>query len=119
MELSNLSLNELRQLRERLDKELPRRERQEREQAVERIYQIAHSLNMPLSTLMSQKLPKQKSTQQVQFRDPADSSHVWTGRGPRPAWLKQALSAGAKLDDFRATDESLPSTNDASDRDTA
>lgn len=113
MNLSELSVAELRQLREQLDKELPRREKQEREQAIEQIYGIAHRLNMPLEVLMNTKLPKPKQTRapsDVLFQDPTNPANRWAGRGPRPAWLKQALAAGAKLDDFRVTDGSLPST---------
>lgn len=28
--------------------------------------------------------------------------NTWGGRGPRPAWLKEALEGGAKLEDFAA-----------------
>lgn len=36
----------------------------------------------------------------VKFRDPANSSNTWTGRGKRPLWLQDALGKGAKLEDF-------------------
>ena len=32
------------------------------------------------------------------FRDP--SGNTWGGRGPRPQWLRDALSSGKKLEDF-------------------
>lgn len=32
------------------------------------------------------------------YRD--GSGNVWSGRGPRPRWLKDALSKGAKLEQF-------------------
>ena len=32
------------------------------------------------------------------FRDP--SGNTWSGRGPRPRWLKAALAAGQSLEDF-------------------
>ena len=34
----------------------------------------------------------------AKFRD--DAGHVWGGRGPRPKWLRDALAAGRKLEDF-------------------
>lgn len=34
----------------------------------------------------------------VRYAD--DAGHSWTGRGPRPGWLKAALSEGKALDDF-------------------
>ena len=35
----------------------------------------------------------------VKFRNVA-TGDAWTGRGPRPRWLKAALEAGAKIGDF-------------------
>jgi DNA-binding protein H-NS len=37
-------------------------------------------------------------TDAVKFRD--DQGNTWGGRGPRPQWLKSALSAGKQLSDF-------------------
>jgi DNA-binding protein H-NS len=34
----------------------------------------------------------------VKFRD--ESGNIWGGRGPRPQWLRDALSAGKALQDF-------------------
>ena len=36
----------------------------------------------------------------VAFRDA--TGHTWSGRGPRPRWLKEALASGQSLDDLRA-----------------
>lgn len=36
----------------------------------------------------------------IKYRDRA--GHVWSGRGPRPRWLKEALAGGSKLEDFLA-----------------
>ena len=30
-----------------------------------------------------------------------DAGNGWSGRGPRPRWLREALAAGKSLDDFR------------------
>jgi DNA-binding protein H-NS len=34
----------------------------------------------------------------VKYRD--EAGHTWGGRGPRPAWLREALAAGRQLSDF-------------------
>jgi len=41
-----------------------------------------------------------------QFRD--DSGNTWSGRGPRPRWLKAALAAGKSLDDFKGSRSAEP-----------
>lgn len=40
----------------------------------------------------------------ARFRD--QSGNTWTGRGPRPRWLREALAAGRTLDEFRAPEGS-------------
>lgn len=40
-----------------------------------------------------------KSTAAPKYRSPA--GETWTGRGKRPNWLKEAITAGSKVEDFR------------------
>jgi len=42
---------------------------------------------------------KSKSAPAAKYRDGANS---WSGRGPKPGWVKQALAAGKALDDLRS-----------------
>jgi DNA-binding protein H-NS len=35
------------------------------------------------------------------YRNPADPSETWTGRGKKPRWLAAQLKSGKKIDDFR------------------
>lgn len=39
-----------------------------------------------------------KSTSAPKYRD--DQGNVWSGRGPRPRWFKEALAAGRRPEDF-------------------
>jgi DNA-binding protein H-NS len=34
------------------------------------------------------------------YRNPADPSQTWAGRGLQPRWLKAAIKSGRKLDSF-------------------
>lgn len=36
----------------------------------------------------------------IKYRD-ATTGNTWTGRGPRPRWLREALEVGAVLEDFK------------------
>lgn len=40
------------------------------------------------------------STRVPRYRD--KHGNVWSGRGPRPKWIKEALKAGASLESFRS-----------------
>lgn len=43
--------------------------------------------------------PKAKTTASApKFQD--EAGNTWSGRGPRPRWLKDAISAGQTLEDF-------------------
>lgn len=42
--------------------------------------------------------PAKKPASVVKFRD--EAGHVWSGRGKRPNWFKEALAAGKTADDL-------------------
>jgi DNA-binding protein H-NS len=37
----------------------------------------------------------------VKYRNTADPSQTWTGRGKHPNWLRDAIAAGAEIESFR------------------
>lgn len=43
---------------------------------------------------------KRSAKASAQFSD--DAGNKWSGRGPRPRWLRDALAAGRSIDEFRA-----------------
>jgi DNA-binding protein H-NS len=48
----------------------------------------------------STKLKASKKKSKVSYRDQA--GHTWSGMGPRPRWLKEALDAGKTLEEMTA-----------------
>jgi DNA-binding protein H-NS len=101
MDLSNMSIKELRRLEEQVEVQLRITGKRERQAAIEQIYSIAHSLGMPLWELLGSKKLHQQSSDRYLFADPDEPSNRWTGKGPRPAWLRKKLEAGMRLDSFR------------------
>jgi len=55
---------------------------------------------------------KADATASAKFAD--GKGNVWSGRGPRPRWLREALEAGAQLDDFSAIAPSSTASRAAS-----
>lgn len=102
MDISTLSSQELRDLIQQCESQLKKREKKDREQAIEQIYAIAHSLGVPLSNLLkdAKNARKPSTTPSKQYRDPANPEHRWVGKGPRPQWLKQAIAGGKSLESF-------------------
>lgn len=110
MDLSKLSLEEMRALREQLVQEMKRREQEEITKARDQIIAIAHSVGLPLKDLLSQKprtanLPAAGKVAgrkvAVRYRHPDNSSLQWTGRGRQPQWIKDWLTSGQDLDALR------------------
>jgi DNA-binding protein H-NS len=49
---------------------------------------------------------KSGSSSRASFGD--GNGNAWSGRGPRPHWLRNALAAGRSIDEFRLRDSALP-----------
>jgi len=52
----------------------------------------------PRAAKSKSKPSKSKVSTVAKFRD--EAGNTWVGRGPRPHWLREALAAGKKLEDF-------------------
>jgi DNA-binding protein H-NS len=65
---------------------------------------IAHygltAAHLGLDSVSSKVAKKKAARSSAQFSDGA--GNVWSGRGPRPRWLRDALAAGRSIDEFRA-----------------
>jgi DNA-binding protein H-NS len=100
MDLSNMSLGDLRNLQEQIKQEMKKREQQEVQKAREQIMAIAQSVGVPLKDLMTVARGK-TGTVAVRYRNPNDSSQQWTGRGRQPKWVKEWVEGGKPLDKLR------------------
>lgn len=65
---------------------------------------IAHygltAAHLGLDSASGKATRKKTSRSSAQFSDGA--GNAWSGRGPRPRWLRDALAAGRSIDEFRA-----------------
>ncbi len=102
MELSKLSLSELRMLQEKIVQELLQREQEEIVQAREQILAIAQNIGIPLKELMGTHRiaakGRTKNKVAVRYRHPSDENLQWTGRGRQPKWVSEWVSSGKTLD---------------------
>ena len=90
--LSRMTVEELMDLRRRVDEMLLER-RAELEKQLERMAVVggARVVRGGRSALKGKKVPPK-------YRSP--SGDTWAGRGARPRWLVAAIKRGKKLDDF-------------------
>lgn len=108
IDLSSLSLNDLRGLETQLKVEIKRREHEDMARAREQILAIAHSVGIPLKDLIGAGAARVKGqvgaprgTVAVRFRHPSDANLAWTGRGRQPKWIVEWLASGQSIDALR------------------
>lgn len=102
MDLSNMSVGDMRNLQEQIKQEMKKREAQEVQKAREQILAIAQSVGMSPKDLIAVTGRGSKgSTVAVRYRHPDDASQQWTGRGRQPKWVKEWVDGGKSIDDLR------------------
>ena len=103
MDLSNMSSADLRNLQEQVKRELKQREGQDLAKAREQILAIAQSVGVPLKDLVggagtgTGRSGRKTGAVAPRYRNPADASQQWTGRGRQPKWVKEWLDAGKDI----------------------
>ena len=102
--LSDYNLSELKELQAEIEKNINARQHQEVTKAREQILTIAQTLGVSVEELLATGGAKAKGSGkkvEVQYRNPADSTQKWTGRGRQPKWIAEGVAGGKSLDDFR------------------
>lgn len=101
MELSNLSVSQLRDLQQQIPAELKRREAQEKVAVLNEVRAFAKARGYAIEDLLA-KEAKVKATVgnkvKVKYRHPENAELEWTGRGRKPKWVEAWLATGASLD---------------------
>lgn len=115
MDLSTLSLNELRRLQSKIDAEIRRRSDITRRELLKKIQKMAAEEGLSLSDIIpaatndspaaTNKARRSakgsgKKTGKVppKYRHPDDASLTWTGRGRKPLWVENWIAAGNPLE---------------------
>ncbi len=98
MELSNLSLSDLRKLQDDIKKQMKKREQDDMTKAREQILAIAQSVGVSVKDLVGTGIRAKTGTVAVRYRNPSDASQQWTGRGRQPKWVKEWTDAGKSMD---------------------
>ena len=101
MDLSGLSVVQLRVLQDEVKQALKDREHEELSKAREQILAIAQSAGISLKDLLGQSRSKSGATKAkvaVRYRHPSNASLQWTGRGRQPKWIQEWVASGNTLD---------------------
>lgn len=101
MDISTLTLAQLKDLLSQIPAEIKRREKDEKAKTLKDLEALAAERGFNLSDLLgdgSAKAKKEKGTVAVKYRHPQNSDFVWTGRGRQPKWVVEFLANGGSLD---------------------
>lgn len=98
IDLDAMSLRELRDLRNKLDRAISTFEDRRKREALAAAESAAREYGFNLADLTVAKQARGKVA--PKYANPADPSQTWTGRGRKPRWAEEALKAGKSLDDL-------------------
>lgn len=101
LSLEDLSLEELKRLRNEITRAMDKEHRRQRRDALASVEMKAMEMGFRLSDLIGNPVKKAKPVSMPKYRHPEDPSLTWTGHGRPPGWIKKAAAAGMKMDDLR------------------
>ncbi|MCB6184186.1 H-NS histone family protein [Leeia sp. TBRC 13508] len=104
IQLTDLSFDQLAQLRQDVDKEIQARKAQEASALANLVQERASQLGVSVQELFSflgKKGNVKKPTGVAKFANPANSAETWTGKGRKPTWFINAVNSGASEDSMR------------------
>lgn len=100
--IENMSYKELLDLQKRVKAAISQRRETEQAQARRKILELARQSGLDVSELVGAKAPRKTKKAAVKYRNPADPSQTWTGRGRKPKWLVEALQKDGNIERFAA-----------------
>lgn len=107
MDLSNMSLRDLRELEQQVQTAIAVRRETDVAEARRQIETIAKSIGLSVQELVggtqekSGKFRKRAGSVPVRYRHPDNPDQNWTGRGRSPGWVKQWVDSGQPIDALR------------------
>ncbi len=99
IDLNSMSKSDLEKLRADVEKALASLEKRRKADARKAAEEAAKKYGFSLDEVLGKQKGK-KAPAAAKYRNPADSSQTWSGRGRQPGWIKNGLAKGKKLDDF-------------------
>lgn len=100
MDLSTLTIVQLRDLQQQIPVELKRREVQDKANILNEVRAFAKARGFALEELVGKEAKIKTSTGKVKvkYRHPENATLEWTGRGRQPKWVAEWLTNGGTLD---------------------
>jgi DNA-binding protein H-NS len=104
VDLSKLSFSELRELARGVEGEIKMRREEDKKRIRQEIRELAASIGMTVEEVLGygeEKKGKRKIPLEPKYRNPENPEQTWTGKGHRPAWVKEAVARGVRLEELK------------------
>lgn len=99
MQLENLSLQELYDLRNQIAAEVVRQESAVKAEALKKVQALMETHRLTVDDLAKKSgLKTERQPVAVKYQHPNDASLTWTGRGRKPLWVQAYLNIGGALE---------------------
>lgn len=100
--LNGLSETQLQEMIESAHRALRDRQQSRRKEVFAEIRRLAASVGVTVEISEAEKPSRAARTGKVaaKYRNPANPSQTWTGRGMKPVWLRDLLNSGRSIDEF-------------------
>jgi len=103
VDLSNIALVELKSLLAQIPKEIERRQKADKINALKEIEAFAAERGFALSELLGESpAKKERAPVAVKYKHPTDTALAWTGRGRQPKWVVAFLANGGTIEQLAA-----------------
>ena len=101
IDLEKMSDKELKELRVRVEKAITTLDARRLAAARKAAEEAVMKHGFALADLFGGKVGKApKSKSPAKYRNPANASQTWSGKGRQPGWIKEGLAMGKKVGDF-------------------
>ena len=100
VDVNSLSHKELIKLRDDVENALATHAQRAKADAKKAAEEVAKKFGFSLGDLMGKGKGGRGKKGVAKYRNPADPSQTWSGRGRQPGWIKNGLAKGKKLADF-------------------
>ena len=105
MDLSTLSVPQLRELQQQIPAELKRREVQDKANILNEVRAFAKARGYAIEDLLGKEVKVKTVSSsgnkvKVKYRHPENPELEWTGRGRKPKWVEAWLATGASIDNL-------------------
>jgi len=100
IDLSKLSVTELKQLQRDAAKRIKALERKEKKKVLAKMQELAASAGVTPNEVAAHFGGSRRGKGTPKYHNPDNPSQTWTGKGRRPGWLQALIDNGGKLEDY-------------------